>query len=208
MTNRGRPAKSMEPSDVSKRKRSGEKISKLRKDKGWTQHDMSALLDRSIATIRRYEQGEVDLHESVAKKLEAMTGIFWRYWTGETECTSLYTYLDERERELEDAAMAEWEEIEKDKEDFRNRLIALFSLCGYRYQRGNMGIIDFQDLLGDWDEHQIPQCEHQLNPYHAPNETYHFDDEEITALLNEMRNLIGFHWFKKVEAHKAKLAKK
>ena len=208
MTSRGRPAKSMEPSDVSKRKRSGEKISKLRKDKGWTQHDMSTLLDRSIATIRRYEHGEVDLPEEVAKKLENITGIFWRYWSGETECTSLYAYSDEREKVHEDAALAALEEIEKDKEDFRNRLTALFSLCGYRYKHGNLSTIAFQDLFGDWDEHQIPQCEHQLNPYHAPDETYHFDEAELTALLNDMRNLIGFHWFKKVEAHKAKLAKK
>ena len=208
MTGRGRPVKSMEPSDVSKRKRSGEKIAKLRKDKGWTQSDMAIELDRSVATIRRYERGEVDLPEDVARKLENITGIFWRYWIGETECTSMYVYLDEREKELEDAAMAEWEEIDKDKENFRNRLTALFSLCGYRYEHGNLSIIAFQDLFGDWDEHQIPQCEHQLNPYHAPDETYHFDDAEITALLDGMRDLIGFHWFKKVEAHKAKLAKK
>ena len=203
MNKRGRPPKNSDPSAVSKRKLSGERIAQLRKNKGWTQEYMASKVDRSIATVRRYENGEVDVHESVARNLEHLTGIFWRYWTGETTCTEYSAYQDE----LEDLGLEESTEILKDENEHSNKLENLFSLCGFQYER-DKELYTFYDLLGDWDDSKIPPCEHQITPYHAPDQTYYFSDDELTALLADMKTLVGYHWYKKVEAHNIKLKNK
>ena len=74
MSKRGRPQKSMEPQDVSRRKETGTRILKWRKKMGWTQEYMAEQMEKSVAAVRRYEKGEVDLHENAAKKLELLDG--------------------------------------------------------------------------------------------------------------------------------------
>ena len=207
MSKRGRPQKSMERQDVFRRKESGERIQQWRKKMGWTQEYMAERVRKSVAAVRRYEKGEVDLHENVAKKLECLSGVFWRYWTGETNCTERTAYLNEQMRLHEDAALEEYAEILKDEDERRNKLENLFSLCGFRYER-DKGLYAFYDLVGDWDDSQIPPCEHQVTPYHMPDQTYHFSDDELTALLSDIKNLVGYHWYKKVEAHNSKFKHK
>lgn len=207
MSKRGRPKKSMEPQDVSRRKETGTRILKWRKKMGWTQEYMAEQMEKSVAAVRRYEKGEVDLHENAAKKLEFLSGIFWRYWTGETTCTESAAYTDEQRRLHEDAAMEELEEILKDENERSNKLTSLFSLCGFRYERDKT-LYAFYDMLDDWDDSDIPPCEHRITPYHAPDQTYYFSDDELTALLVDMKTLVGYHWYKKVEAHNSSLKNK
>lgn len=202
----GRPKKEDTPAEVERRLKAGKRMVDFRRERGWTQENLAEKLEKTALTIGRYERGKIGVKASVAKWLERETGIFWRYWTGETDCRSQRDYGLERDRE--NAAIEDWacEEHAREEAEYTFRLEALFFLCGYRYIRDETA--DFWDLDPGRDESLLPPCRHQITPYDGSGQTYHFDDMELEELLVDLKDTIGYHWFKKVEAHKCKTLKK
>jgi len=206
MAKTGRPKKDDAPYAVEQRLKAGERIVGFRRERGWTQELLAEKVGKSALTIGRYERGEIGIKETTARWLEQETGVFWKYWTGETECQSREKYLQQENEQHERAQWMALEEYAREREEHIARLEALFFLCGYRYKIDEAAV--FADLDSNREDSEILPCRHQLTPYQDPKQKYHFNDEELEALIADLRDAIGYHWYKKVEAHKRKTLKK
>lgn len=199
MENRGRPRKETNPADIERRKEAGRRIVQLRHKNGWTQGELAEKLEREPITIGRYEKG-YGVREEVAKEIERITGVFWKYWTGETHFKDRGEYLRQESiarEKAEDEGLAEYE---KERAEYQSQLRALFSLCGYCYE-DNSAEAAFYDLADSANENELPPCDHKITDYKNPEQVYQFDDEELKLLIAEFRDTIGYSWYKKVMAH-------
>lgn len=201
MTTRGRPPKEKTAREAENRRVAGRRLATWRKGRGLTQEDLAERLGRSILTVGRYERGEQSVPDSTAQWLEQETGIFWRYWTGETAAQTPQGYEAELDEQTEVALDEAAREIQKDRETRIARLESLFFLCGYRYTDNDIEAA-FYDLMQDEDPQTPPPGEHKLTPYSDPDEAYTFTEEELNTLLREFDYLIGYHWHKKVMSHR------
>ena len=199
MENRGRPRKDITPADIERNREAGRRMVQLRRENGWTQGELAEKLEREPITIGRYEKG-YGVREEVAKEIERITGVFWKYWTGETHFKDRGDYLRQesiaREKD-EDEGSAEYE---KERAEYQSQLRALFSLCGYCYEDNSVEA-DFYDLVNPDNESEMPPCRHKVTDYKNPEQVYQFDDEELERLIAEFRDTIGYSWYKKVMAH-------
>ena len=126
----------------------------LRRENGWTQGELAEKLEREPITIGRYEKG-YGVREEVAKEIERITGVFWKYWTGETHLKDRGEYLRQESiarEKAEDEGLAEYE---KERAEYQSQLRALFSLCGYRYE-DNSAEAAFYDLADSANENEMP----------------------------------------------------
>ena len=200
MENRGRPRKETNPADIERRKEAGRRIVQLRHENRWTQDELAEKVERAPISIGRYERGELDSPERTARRIEGMTGVFWKYWTGETHFKDRGEYLRQESiarEKAEDEGLAEYE---KERAEYQSQLRALFSLCGYRYE-DNSAEAAFYDLADSANENELPPCDHKITDYKNPEQVYQFDDEELKLLIVEFRDTIGYSWYKKVMAH-------
>ena len=200
MENRGRPKKEIYPADIERRKESGQRIVQLRQKNGWTQDYLAEKLERAPISIGRYERGEQDIPERTARRIEDMTGVFWKYWTGETHFKDRGEYLRQESIAREKAEDEGFAEYEKERAEYQSQLRALFSLCGYCYEDNSVEA-DFYDLVNPDNESEMPPCRHKVTDYKNPEQVYQFDDEELKLLIAEFRDTIGYSWYKKVMAH-------
>ena len=199
MENRGRPRKDITPADIERNREAGRRMVQLRRENGWTQGELAEKLEREPITIGRYEKG-YGVREEVAKEIERITGVFWKYWTGETHFKDRGDYLRQESiarEKAEDEGLAEYE---KERAEYQSQLRALFSLCGYRYE-DNSAEAAFYDLADSANENELPPCDHKITDYKNPEQVYQFDDEELKLLIVEFRDTIGYSWYKKVMAH-------
>ena len=200
MENRGRPRKETNPADIERRKEAGRRIVQLRHENRWTQDELAEKVERAPISIGRYERGELDIPERTARRIEGMTGVFWKYWTGETHFKDRGEYLRQESiarEKAEDEGLAEYE---KERAEYQSQLRALFSLCGYRYE-DNSAEAAFYDLADSANENELPPCDHKITDYKNPEQVYQFGDEELKLLIAEFRDTIGYSWYKKVMAH-------
>ena len=200
MENRGRPRKETNPADIERRKEAGRRIVQLRHENRWTQDELAEKVERAPISIGRYERGELDIPERTARRIEGMTGVFWKYWTGETHFKDRGEYLRQESiarEKAEDEGLAEYE---KERAEYQSQLRALFSLCGYRYE-DNSAEAAYYDLADSANENELPPCDHKITDYKNPEQVYQFDDEELKLLIVEFRDTIGYSWYKKVMAH-------
>ena len=207
MENRGRPRKETNPADIERRKEAGRRIVQLRHENRWTQDELAEKVERAPISIGRYERGEQDIPERTARQIEGMTGVFWKYWTGETHFKDRGEYLRQERiyRRQESIAREKAEdegsaEYEKERAEYQSQLRALFSLCGYCYEDNSVEA-DFYDLVNPDNESEMPPCRHKVTDYKNPEQVYQFDDEELKLLIVEFRDTIGYSWYKKVMAH-------
>ena len=199
MENRGRPRKETNPADMERRKEAGRRIVQLRHENRWTQDELAEKVERAPISIGRYERGELDIPERTARRIEGMTGVFWKYWTGETHFKDRGEYLRQGSIAREKAEDEGSAEYEKERAEYQSQLRALFSLCGYRYE-DNGAEADFYDLVHPDAENELCPCRHKITDYKDPTVIYQFDDTELVALIAELRDAIGYAWYKKVRA--------
>ena len=197
MSTRGRPQKEIPADLVESRVLAGKRLAVWRKGRGLTQGELAEKFGNTPLTIGRYERGEQGVSERMAKWLEKESGIFWRYWTGETEYTTQADYM----AAMEQAAWESESEYQKEEEERTARLETLFSLCGYRYEE-NSREADFFDLIAPAGDTKIPPGRHKVTPYLEPTESFQFTDEELAALLEDLGDTISYHWHRKVQRHK------
>lgn len=207
MENRGRPRKETNSADIERRKEAGRRIVQLRHENGWTQEELAEKVERAPISIGRYERGELDIPERTARQIEGMTGVFWKYWTGETDFKNRSEYIRQESIAQEEAEEKGLAEYEKERAEYQSQLRALFSLCGYRYE-DNSAEAAFFDLVDSANENEMPPCAHKVTDYKNPEQVYQFDDEELELLIAEFRDTIGYSWYKKVMAHSRRGQKK
>lgn len=166
--------------------------------KKMSQESAAEALGVSLATLKRYENGETIPSEKRASEMEKCTGIIYPYWMGETECKTWKEFWEEDERRR----FAGMEEHEKMIEADREQKRILFSRCGYQYKYLEGAPYDFASLLPDTDKDKesllYKACHpHELTDFNIPDKHYYFDQSELEALISNLQDVIAFACFKK-----------
>lgn len=186
----------------------GKHIKAYRKLHDWSQIKCAEEWGVEEITIRRYE-GNAKLtlgqqrtcypvSEIRAKKIEAKTGIIYPYWMGETECKTWNEYYAEIEKSesqsVDDYIKAKSEELEQRR--------ILFNRCGYHYKFLEGAVYDFAECSTTSDSSMIYQSyhPHQLTSFEEPDKHYYFNQEELNALISQMKDMIVLACFKKERA--------
>lgn len=183
----------------------GKHIKAYRKSQNWSQEKCAEEWGTSEATIRRYEANikiapgqKQEFHpvsERTAKKIEEKTGIIYPYWMGETECKTWGEEIEWQEWIAEDPEIAELEQ----------RRI-MFYECGYHYELLHDAAHDFSECSPVPDSDIVYQSyhPHQLTSFQEPDKHYYFNQEELDALINQLKDTIAFACFKKERATQQK----
>lgn len=163
-----------------------------------TQQEAADALGISVATLKRYIACETIPSENYAKAMETATGIIYPYWMGETECKTWIEYYTEIEK-------CESEGMEKYDREIEQRQIMFYN-CGYRYELLHDAVHDFAECGSDSDSTIIYQSyhPHQLTSFQEPDKHYYFNQEELDALINQLKDTIAFACFKKERATQQK----
>lgn len=175
----------------------GVRIKEFRKQKGWSQEKCSEELGVSDLTIRRLElnadhkhRGEYPATKKTARKLEERTGIFWKYWFGETGYTDESQYKealqDRTDREQgESEALAE---MDREYEQRVNRYCGLFSMIGYQYENiEHTAEYDMAGLTGE-----APIGPHNLTRVGGNNRKVNLSDTQLESLIAYLKKQMDF----------------
>ena len=185
----------------------GEHVKTYRESQNWTQAKCAEEWGVEEITIRRYEGNAkialgqhrkyYPISKSRAKEIERKTGIIYIYWMGETECK---TWKEEFERceNIDFGDDPKWKEVEQRQIMFYN--------CGYRYELLHDAAHDFSECSPVPDSDIVYQSyhPHQLTSFQEPDKHYYFNQEELDALINQLKDTIAFACFKKERATQQK----
>lgn len=178
----------------------GARIKEFRKRVGWTQEKCAEELGVSDLTIRRLElnadhkhRGEYPATKKTARKLEERTGIFWKYWFGETDYTDESQYKealqDWADREKgESEALAE---MEREYEQRVSQYRSLFSMIGYHYENIEHTVAyDMAGLTGE-----APIGPHNLTRVGENNRKVNLSDTQLESLIAYLKKQVNFAIF-------------
>lgn len=190
----------MAEEEINRRMLMGARIKKFRKRMGWSQEKCAEELGVSDLTIRRLElnaehkhRGEYPATKKTARKLEEKTGIFWKYWFGETDHTDEAQYkgalqdLADREQGMSEALA----EMDREYEQRVNRYCGLFSMVGYQYENIEHTVIyDMAGLTGE-----APIGPHNLVRIGGDGKVVNLSDAQLESLIAYLKKQMDFAIF-------------
>lgn len=152
---------------------------------------------RTISSICSAEDKpyNIDTFNDITKRL----GGICDYWLGLTECQT----WEEYDVFAETQAIQEESEKERIKSNMREQWRTIFYQLGYNYKYlGGTAEYDFAPEGSYLALH--PQHLHQLTSFQEPSKHYHFNQEELDALISQLKDAIAFACFKKERATQQK----
>lgn len=204
----GRPKKDMSLEAVQKRHLSGERLKMLRQGKiitlkptaHLTQKKLAAYLDRDVSVLRGYEAGR-GIPDTIAEKLEGLTGIIKEYWLGSTDKLTWGEYsaeIAEKNRRLFaiNGLDSRVSFLDTERSTF-------FRVCGYSYEHTPTAFVDFASAIMPPAE-ETEMVDPTAGSYYITSLSYSdicgvlFTPEEMHALIEKVKDLIAFECSKKL----------
>lgn len=188
-----RKAKVLTEYDKECRKKSGERLEVLKKERGLTTVSLAKELHIADSTLRNYIHGRKELDPDVTRTLESRYGRIALWWSGQTDATTWGAYYIEQQ-EIESAGADEYTAaVEAEKQ----RLSMLFSCLGYNYQDlSGSAEFDFSSFLSQSPYHGITG-QHQLTDTKTLHTTpVYLSQAELDTLIAQLREVVGYFCFK------------
>lgn len=196
----GRPKRDMTPEGIERRKIAGQRIKAYRKEeKGLSREGFAGMLESNSSSVQRWENGETEIGSKALKRLEEESGIWRKYWTGETEIKKEVDYnrilfqrqtteaIDRVRGRAYDEEADYYDELTK---EHINRLTAFFEILGYRFMCNiteDPGEYYFGELLG----HE-PISPYELAPISSMRNKKGYSDLEMDNLISSIKKAASF----------------
>lgn len=162
-------------------------------------------IDVDTQTVGRYERMESSVSNSSAEALARLSGYIKEYWLGITECKT----NDEFTEECADAAASEQYQEELYLRHKREKVKALFEICGFGYENmadGRYDFIEYSDNEAIIAEHRSAIENHTPNKItdysqHFFTTPVYLSDDDLTVLAQNISCLIGYTCYRKTITH-------
>lgn len=213
----GRKPKDNSPNAIKQRQLAGEHIRKFRKEVCDMNREEFTGENEGFAGVKgviyttpqelgRWERGEIEVPDNVAEKLSEITGVIKEYWLGITECKTRIEYDDE----CDPLGLEEYR-AELDKESERiARIKTVLNFCGFGFEDFRDAKYDFVDFSNDPELiAEVQGAFNALTPYKITHidkavlpEAVYLSEDDLTSLLLEISNCIGYSCYKKLNRNK------
>lgn len=197
-----------EPNSTKQKSVSAERLISFRETstpKKMTQADLAELLEVDVSTIKRWEGGP-GISVPKAKILAEKTGVIKEYWLGATECKTQEDFDDE----CDSLALEEYgAELEREKQRI-TQIKTMLNFCGFGFENFRDTKYDFVDFSNDPELiTEVQGAFNALTPYKITHidkavlpEPVYLSDDDLTALIREIGNCIGYSCYKKLNRNK------
>lgn len=175
------------------------------KPKKMTQEDFAKYLDVDVSTIKRWESGP-GISTSKAKILAEKTGIIEQYWLGITARKT----PEEFRLECELLGCEEYcAELRMESQRI-TQIKSMLNFCGFGFENFRDAKYDFIDFSNDPELiAEVQGAFNALTPYKITHidkavlpEPVYLSDDDLTALIREIGNCIGYSCYKKLNRNK------